>query len=130
MMQEDARSTAAPGTGTRLHHLALRARKVDVTAAFYRRMFGLELLRDQRPRSVWLGLEDGSVLMIEARETGEPAIPVASLELFALRTTPDRKAEIKRAALAEECFDGETEHTVYLRDPDGRRVGASVHPLA
>ncbi|TFH24749.1 MAG: hypothetical protein E4H03_02730 [Myxococcales bacterium] len=128
-MQEDAQSAAAPATGTRLHHLALRACEVDVTAAFYRRMFGLKIVRDQRPRSIWLGLDDGSVVMIEAREPAEPAIPVGSLELLALRTTPDRKAELKRAALTEDCFDGETEHTVYLRDPDGRRVGASVYSL-
>jgi len=129
-MQDDAKSAGAQATDTRLHHVALRARDVDVTIAFYQRMFGLEIVRDQRPRSVWLGLDDGSVLMIEARAADEPAVSAGSRELFALRTTSDRKAEIKQAALTTECFDGETEHTVYLRDPDGRRVGASTYPLA
>jgi catechol 2,3-dioxygenase-like lactoylglutathione lyase family enzyme len=112
-----------------IHHLALRAGSVDVTAAFYREVFGLAVVRDERPRSLWLGLADGSVLMIEARCAGEPGIPLASCELFALRVFSARKEAIKTLARARGCFDGETEHTVYLRDPDGRRVAASTYPL-
>jgi catechol 2,3-dioxygenase-like lactoylglutathione lyase family enzyme len=113
----------------RLHHLALRTGDVERTLAFYREVFGLEIVRDTRPRSVWLGLADGSVIMIEARGEGEPPVPPGSLELAAFRVGEAERARIRERGRARGCFDGETAHTVYLRDPDGRRVGVSTHPL-
>jgi len=116
--------------GLRLHHIAIRAANVDATLAFYTTMLRLEIVRDQRPRSVWLGLTDGSVFMIEARGAGEPSVPAGSLELVAFRVSPDDKAAVRERAIRASCFDGETEHTVYLRDPEGRRLGVSTFPLA
>ena len=115
--------------GARLHHLALRASDLEKTVAFYAKVLGLSEVRAERPRSVWLGLADGSVVMVEARGPAEPAIPVGSLELVAFRVTEDQKAAIRDAAMSIGCFDGETPHTIYLRDPDGRRVGVSTYPL-
>jgi catechol 2,3-dioxygenase-like lactoylglutathione lyase family enzyme len=111
------------------HHVALRAADVDATAEFYRRVLGLPVVRDARPRSVWLAAGDGAVLMVEARSAGEPAIPAGSMELFALAVTAERKAEIRALAIGGGFFDGETEHTVYVRDPDRRRVGVSTFAL-
>ena len=96
---------------------------------FYRTMLGLEILRDQRPRSVWLGLADGSVLMIEARGPGEPAVPAGSLELVAFGVSQAEKDAVRARAIGAGCFDGETEHTAYLRDPEGRRLGVSTFRL-
>lgn len=112
-----------------MHHLALRTADVDRTARFYRSVFGLEPVRDERPRALWLALGDGSVLMIERKAPGEPGLPQGSFELFALAVSPERKEAIRELALASGFFDGETEHTVYLRDPDGRRTAASTFPL-
>jgi glyoxylase I family protein len=112
-----------------LHHLALRTRQVEALAGFYKGVLGLEEVRADSPRSVWLGLADGAVLMIEARGRDEPDVPTGSLELFAFRVSETRKLEIRTAAVRHGCFDGETAYTIYLRDPDGRRVGASTHPL-
>jgi glyoxylase I family protein len=112
-----------------LHHVALRCRDVEKTARFYEQMLGLELVRDARPRALWLGLGGGAVLMVEAREPGEPAIAAGSRELLALRVSPDRKTAIRTRAVTLGVFDGETQHTVYFRDPDGRRVGVSTFPL-
>jgi hypothetical protein len=67
--------------------------------------------------------------MVEAREAEEPPVPAGSLDLFALRVTDERKAAIREMARSRSCFDGETAHTVYLRDPDGRRVGVSTYPF-
>lgn len=120
---------APPGTAPGLHHIALRTADIEKTAAFYQKLFGLAPVRDERPRSLWLALGDHAVVMIEARGAGEPACPPGSLDLFALRVSAERKAEIRRLAMANDCYDGETAHTVYLRDPDGRRVGASTYPL-
>jgi hypothetical protein len=90
---------------------------------------GLEIVRDTRPKSVWLGLADGAVMMIEARRGQEPPIPPGSMELVAFRVTAAEKDRVRDLTRARGCFDGETAHTVYFRDPDGRRVGVSTHPL-
>ena len=113
----------------RLHHLAFRAGDLESSLAFYRELFGLEIVRDTRPRSVWLKLSDGAVLMIEARAEGEPPAAAGALDLVAFRAGEEEKRRVRAVALARGCFDGETVHTVYLRDPDGRRVGVSTYPL-
>ena len=112
-----------------VHHLAIRTQDVDATAAFYKEVLGLVELRSERPGSVWLALAGNAVLMVERRLAGEPSIPAGSMELVAFRVTDAGKTEIRDAARARGCFDGETAHTVYFRDPDGRRVGVSTHPL-
>ena len=113
----------------RLHHLAFRAGDLESSLAFYREVFGLEIVRDTRPRSVWLGLSDGAVLMIEARAEGEPLPAAGALDLVAFCAGEEEKRRVRAVALVRGCFDGETDHTVYLRDPDGRRVGVSTYPL-
>ena len=112
-----------------VHHVALRAQDVEATVAFYKDVLGFAEARSARPGSVWLGLADGAVLMVEARAKGEPAIPAGSMELLAFRVSDETKRSVRATARARGCFDGETEHTVYLRDPDGRRIGVSTHPL-
>ena len=113
----------------RVHHVALRAHDVDATASFYKAVLGLAEVRAARPGSIWLGLADDAVLMVEARVPGEPAVPDGSMELLAFRVGEDEKRAVRDTARARGCFDGETAHTVYLRDPDGRRIGVSTHPL-
>jgi len=125
----DACSGSHGDSAPALHHLALRAGDVEKTSRFYVEMLELSVVRDDRPRAVWLALGGGAVLMIEARADGETAVPEGSLELFALRVSGPRKATIRAHALANGSFDGETEHTVYLRDPDGRRTAVSTFPL-
>jgi catechol-2,3-dioxygenase len=116
------------GSAPRLHHLALRVTDVDHVASFYQSTFALAVVRDERPRALWLGLGGDAVLMIERREDDEPAPSPRSRELIALRVCAEHKAAIREQAVASGCFDGETDHTVYLRDPEGRRVGASTYP--
>jgi len=123
-----ARDASAAGAA-RVHHLALRTTDVDALTSFYAEVFGLRVVRDARPASVWLAIGEGSVLMIEARLAGEPAAVPGSMEMFALAATEQQKTAIRSAALKRGCLDGETEHTVYLRDPDGRRIGASSYPF-
>jgi catechol 2,3-dioxygenase-like lactoylglutathione lyase family enzyme len=110
-----------------LHHLAFRTQEVARLSAFYEHWLGLARVRESE-RSVWLAL-DGGVLMIERAEPHEPAPPAGSLELFAVRFGVHERAGL-RARLAEAgMLEAETAHTVYFRDPDGRRVAASSHPL-
>ena len=128
-MDEMVKGQETSSDGLRLHHIAIRAADVDTVLAFYRTMLGLEIVRDHRPRSVWLGLSGTSVLMIEARGAAEPAVPAGSLELVEFHVSAEEKTAVRDLATRAGCFDGETEHTVYLRDPEGRRLGVSTFPL-
>jgi catechol 2,3-dioxygenase-like lactoylglutathione lyase family enzyme len=112
-----------------LHHLAFRTDDVEALARFYRATFGFDVVRDLLPHSLWLGLGASSVLMIEKREPGETAVAAATLELVAFRVDEAAKERIRHEALAAGSYDGETEFTVYLRDPDGRRIGASTYSI-
>jgi catechol 2,3-dioxygenase-like lactoylglutathione lyase family enzyme len=112
-----------------LHHLAFRTSDVASLAAFYRDVFGFDVVRESLPASLWLGLGGDAVLMIEARADGESPPAAGSMELVALRADESVRARIREKALERDCFDGETRSTVYLRDPDGRRVGVSTYDL-
>ncbi len=113
----------------RLHHLALRTRELDAVVAFYRGWFGFAIVRDERPRAVWLAIEPSAVLMIERADASEPAVPEGSRELVAFAISAAERATLREHLLREGRLEGETEHTLYFRDPDGRRVGASSYPL-
>lgn len=112
-----------------LHHIALRTADVAALAEFYKAVFDFRVVRDSLPRSLWLGLGGGAVLMLEEREAGEPGIPPDAMELLAFRVTGEEREDIKRKAVATGCYAGETPFTVYLRDPDGRRLGVSTYDL-
>lgn len=109
-----------------LHHLALRTASIEAVALFYQQILGLAVVRDARPRSLWLRLGGGALLMIEALGPGEPAPDPASMEMFAFAVTDAEKARVRGEAVERGCFDGESAWTVYLRDPDGRRLGVST----
>lgn len=112
-----------------LHHLAFRSDNIDALAAFYTELFGWRLLRDLRPRSLWLEIGPDAVAMLESREPGEIPLAEASLELLAFRVSPSEREQFLARARKLGCFDGLTEHTVYVRDPEGRRLAVSTHPL-
>ena len=112
-----------------LHHLALRSADVVGLAAFYQEMFELTVARDTAPRSIWLQLGGGAVLMIEAREAGEPAPDSNSMEMMAVATTKEGRATFRARAMVRGCLDGETASTVYARDPEGRRVAVSCYDV-
>lgn len=112
----------------RVHHIALRTADVASLAEFYRDYLGLVTWRDHRPRALWLGL-DTAVLMIERREESEPRVPSHTLELIAFAGSPDERLRLRARLLEEQRLEAETEHTVYFRDPDGRRVALSSYPL-
>ena len=112
-----------------LHHLALRTDDVAALAAFYREMFDMAVVRDALPRSLWLGLGGDAVPMLEKREPGESALAAGSLELMAFRVDDRARDAVRSRARRRGCYDGETASTVYLRDPDGRRLGVSTYDL-
>ncbi len=112
-----------------LHHLALRTRDVAALAAFYRAVLDLSVARETPGYSVWLAL-DGAVLMVEMRDADEPSVAADTRELVAFRVTPEERDAVRtRLAARGVSLDGETAHTTYFRDPDGRRVAVSTYPL-
>lgn len=67
--------------------------------------------------------------MLEPSEEDEPAPDPASKELvcFAL-ATEDHKSAVARLSSANVAIEASTAYTIYVRDPDGRRVGLSSYP--
>jgi catechol 2,3-dioxygenase-like lactoylglutathione lyase family enzyme len=113
----------------RLHHLALRTPDVSALVRFYQSWFGFAVLRDHSPRSVWLGLAGQAVLMIEQRAAGEPGVPAGTMELVAFHAQPEARAQLRSRLQADGLLEAETAHTLYFRDPDGRRVAISSYPF-
>ena len=114
----------------RLHHLALRTRDVDALEAFYAGVLGLDGVRRDGTRSVWLPIGD-AMLMIERAEESEPSTDPGSMELvaFAAQDEAERDAIEERLRVRDVVVEARTAHTIYFRDPDGRRVGVSTYPL-
>ena len=113
----------------RVHHLALRTRDVPGVADFYRAALGLTVAREQPGYSVWLSL-GAAVLMVEQRDVDEPDVPPGSRELVAFAMRPDEREGMRETLRAMGvAVEAETAHTLYFRDPDGRRVAVSSYPL-
>jgi glyoxylase I family protein len=111
-----------------IHHVALRTRDVARLEAFYAGILGLNALRRDGDRSVWLAA-GRAIVMIEAREPSEPEPPRGSMEMVAFAIAPaERKACARRIEAAGFPIEAETRFTIYTRDPDGRRVGLSHYP--
>ncbi|HTB78860.1 MAG TPA: VOC family protein [Polyangiaceae bacterium] len=114
----------------RVHHIALRARDPDATERFYVSVLGLRVVSRQPARgSVWLDA-DGVIVMVERAESGErlPAegTPPGTKDLVAF-AVDDLPAWRRRLVEAGVPIEGETPNTLYVRDPDGRRVGVSTY---
>lgn len=122
---------------SRLHHIGLGARDVDVVAQFYQEVLDLEecgrhLYGDGRLRSVWLDT-GGVILMIE--HTGKRRKNVEGVGagpfLLAFTVEDDAAREQMEARLAERGaeIESRTEYSSYFRDPEGNRVAVSYYPF-
>lgn len=111
--------------GVELHHLALRVADCERSTAFYAGVLGLPELR-RSERGVWLRL-GSAVLMLERALRGA-GTETGSGHLLAL-AVDDLSAWETRLARAGVAVVDRTEHTLYLQDPDGHRVGLSRLPL-
>jgi len=137
----------APGRGRRidsggvlpaLHHLAIQCADLAACERFYVEVLGLPVLRrwpaeGGGDRSVWLSLGGGAFLALErAARSPRPAAwrsPEAGLHLVALRIEAAERAawEARLAAAGVPVID-RSAFTLYLRDPEGNRIGLSHHP--
>ncbi|HKC14273.1 MAG TPA: VOC family protein [Vicinamibacteria bacterium] len=110
-----------------IHHLALRVADPERSLVFYAGLLGLPELRrfpeSGVVRSIWLRAGE-MVVMLERRLAGSgPEAGSGHLLAFAVS---DLAAWEKRLAAAGVTVEGRTAQTLYLRDPDGHRVGLSV----
>jgi catechol 2,3-dioxygenase-like lactoylglutathione lyase family enzyme len=112
----------------RIHHLAFRTGDLARLERFYVYALGLAAIRRNEARSVWLDA-GGALVMLEQRDEGEPPV-AASKELVAFAIGPDTRALVlERLAAAGVAIEATTEFTLYVRDPDGRRIGLSSYPV-
>ena len=105
----------------RIHHLALRTHHLDALVRFYSDL-GLGVFREQPGYSVWLRAGE-TVLMLEQAEPDEPTVvPSRELIAFAVENLAAVEGLLRARGIA---IEARTEHTLYFRDPDGRRLGVS-----
>lgn len=121
-----------------LHHLAVQVADLAACERFYSEVLGLPLLRRWPAeaggdRSVWLALGPGFLAL--ERAGGAPGAeapwrdPRPGLHLVALRIAPAERATWEaRLAAAGVPVIHRTPHTLYLRDPEGNRIGLSHWP--
>ena len=125
------------------HHVAIQVRDLGVVEPFYREVLGLPVTRrwprrDGAPteRSVWLDTGDGhgflALEVVDAGATaGEDVARATSPGLFlvALRIERESRATWEaRLAEAGVAVESRTAFTLYVRDPEGNRVGLSHWP--
>ena len=124
-----------------LHHLAIQVRDLVAMERFYREVLGLAELRrwpdasGKSERSVWLDAGDGAFIALELVAGGATAAEDEArgtqpgLHLVALGIERASRADWeRRLAEASIAIERRTAFTLYVRDPEGNRVGLSHWP--
>lgn len=129
-----------------VHHVAILAHDVARVAAFYAEVLGLEAVAPPRSGVAWFRV-GGTLLMIEPSSAG---VAMASdsldqtrerigarghpggetgLQVLALGIAPNTRASWRERLRAKGVeVTNETPFTLYVRDPEGNRVGLSHWP--
>ena len=120
------------------HHLAIQVRDLEASARFYSGVLGLaELARHRRAdgslRAIWVGVPGGGFLALEQVSGDLAPSPFRDerpgLFLVALRIARKDRDEVASRLKAQGLpIEHETGWTLYVRDPEGNRVGLSHHP--
>jgi glyoxylase I family protein len=119
-------------SGRPLHHIALGTPRVELLAEFYEKGVGLERLKvhyendGREVRSIWLS-SNSVVLMIERTDSAErveaaPLVPGWATLVFGGAFDSSDEERIRSCG---GTVDGQTDYTLYFRDPDGNRFGLS-----
>jgi len=121
-------------TPSGFHHVAIQVRDLAAAERFYSGALGLPILRrwfheDGSPRSVWVKVGEGFIALEACAGEPDPG-PFrdgrAGIHLAALRIERgDRAAWEARFGAA---IVHRTKYTLYVRDPEGNRIGLSHYP--
>jgi catechol-2,3-dioxygenase len=116
------------------HHVAIKVADLARAEAFYTGVLGLPVLRrwlasdGSSDRSVWLDLGAGAFLALERSDEAQPAKPenAPGIHLLALHIRrADKAAWIAKLAEAGHAIYQHTDYTLYVKDPEGNRIGLS-----
>jgi catechol 2,3-dioxygenase-like lactoylglutathione lyase family enzyme len=119
------------------HHLAIQVHALEEVAAFYRDVLGLvEQARHRSStgelRSIWLRLPEGFLALERVADPPELVPfrhPRPGMHLLAFRIhRAERSAVIQALRDRNVPIEHQTRWTVYVRDPEGNRIGLSHHP--
>jgi glyoxylase I family protein len=124
---------------TRVHHVAIKVADLARAESFYVALLGLPVLRrwptpdGLGERSLWLDLGQGAFLALEQADGEAPAKAEGApgLHLLALAILRgERDAWEARLVQAGFPVYQRTAFTLYVRDPEGNRIGLSHWPDA
>ena len=123
------------------HHLAIQVNDLARAERFYEEVLGLQILRrwpweDGREgeRSLWLSVGPrDEFIALEACDAARPETPFrdphGGLHLLSLRIdAKDRAAWEEKLVQRGVEIVHRTRWTLYLRDPEGNRIGLSHYP--
>ena len=122
---------------TQIHHVAVKVADLARAEAFYAGLLGLRVLRrwpmpdGNGERSLWLDLGAGAFLALERADRIEPAKAedAPGIHLVALSIPRGERASwIAKLAQAGHPVYQQTDYTIYVRDPEGNRIGLSHWP--
>lgn len=119
-----------------VHHIAIKVVDFPPMERFYCDVLGLAVQRrwpaaDGGDRSLWLDLGAGAFLALERASEPREALgeEEPGMHMLALRIARDeRTAWLDRLAKASVCVYRQTDYTIYVKDPEGNRIGLSHWP--
>jgi catechol-2,3-dioxygenase len=122
-----------------VHHLAIQVSDLAAAEAFYGGVLGLAVMRrwpaadGAGERSIWMDAGGGAFVALERVPAGPPPRDEAApgLHMLALRIARAARADWEaRLAAANVAVVHRTSYTIYVRDPEGNRIGLSHWPDA
>jgi len=121
-----------------VHHVAIQVNDLERAVRWYGELFELPVLRewlgdDGRLRAVWLQLDAGAFVALErCSGTGQPSNwwhPDPGIHVLSLRIPASaRAAWEQRLTERGVAVDHRSKWTLFVRDPEGNRIGLSHHP--
>jgi glyoxylase I family protein len=116
-----------------IHHIALWVKDLSKCTAFYHDVLGLHIVRhwddpQGQPRSVWLDLTGGVLLMLE-KSTLPSVDKRKGWHMVSLSINAQERTHVE-SILAQHGVSivGRTEYSLYIQDPEGNHVGLSHWP--
>jgi len=113
-----------------IHHVALRVADPERSLRFYGGVLGLAEVRrfeeGDRVRSIWVQAGSAVVMLEREIKGAGPSAGSGHVLAFAVKDVAGWEARLAAAGIA---LDDRTAASLFVRDPDGHRVGLSVYPL-